>query len=300
LKSTELFEAGRMMKRVLGMMLVCVLAQVASAQALVSGHGAAVSADDLGVEVVRVPVEQRAATFGSPQTVQTLSANLYVRRVIANESVKAGIDKVPEVKAALQQARDRILSEYRLSQIDQANQPSLEALQAYALTSYKADPKKFETPEQVRVRHILFRGEDAVIREQAQRALAELKAGADFAALAKERSNDPGSAVKGGDLGFASRGRMVKEFEDAAFDLKNPGDLSAIVQTQFGLHILKLEERKPAGVKPFEEVKDGLMKEAQKTLLTNARLAEQERILKDAKFDAAAIAAFAKAQAAVK
>lgn len=288
------------MKRVLGMVLLSGLVQITSAQTLVSGRGAAVSVDDLNVEVLRVPPDARAVTFEKVETAQNLAANLYVRRVIANEAAKAGLDKLPEVKAALQQARDRILSDYRLSQVDQANQPSMQALEAYALSSYKADPKKFETPEQVRVSHILFRGPDTTIQEQAQRALAELKAGADFATMAKERSNDPGSAAKGGDLGFAAHGRMVKEFEEAAFALKNPGDLSGIVQTQFGLHILKLGERKPVGVKPFEEVKEALMKEAQQTLLTNARIAERDRVLKDAKFEPAAIAAFTKAQAGAK
>lgn len=288
------------MKRLFGLWLACCLVQGASAQALITGRGAVVSVDDLQLEVLRTPADKVTETFGSAQTVHAISENLYVRRVLANEAAKASMDKVPEVKAALQQARDRVLSDYKLSQIDQANQPSMQALESFALTTYKADAKRFEAPEQVRVRHILFRGADATVREQAQRALSELKAGADFAALAKERSNDPGSAAKGGDLGFVGRGRMVQAFEDAAFALKAPGELSAIVETQFGLHILKLEERKPAGTKPFDEVKDVLMKEAQRTLLTNARLAEKDRILKDAKVDEKAISAFAKAQAAAK
>lgn len=288
------------MKRVLGFWVAFCLVQGVSAQTLVSGRGTAVSVEDLQLETMRAPAEQRSATFGVPETVLTVSENFYVRRVLANEAVKAGVDKLPEVKAALQQARDRVLSDYKLSQLDQANQPSLQALEDYARTAYKADTKRFEMPEQVHVRHILFKGSDAAAREQAQRALTELKAGADFEAMAKERSADPGSAAKGGDLGFVGKGRMVKPFEDAAFELKAPGELSAIIETQFGLHILKLDERKPAGPKPFEEVKDVLMKEAQRTILSNARIAEKDRILKGAKVDSAAIAAFAKAQAAAK
>lgn len=288
------------MKQVLGLLLICSLVQGALAQALVTGRGAVVSVDDMRLEVLRAPADKVADTFGSEQNVLAISENLLVRRVLANEAAKAGLDKLPEVKAALQQARDRVLSDYKLSQIDQANQPSLQALEDFAWTTYKADAKRFAVPEQVRVRHILFRGPDATIREQAQKTLAELKAGADFAAIAKERSNDPGSAAKGGDLGFVGRGRMVKPFEDAAFELKEPGDLSGIVQTQYGLHILKLEERKPEGTQAFDEVKDVLMKEAQRTLLTNARLVEKDRILKDAKVDEKAISAFAKAQSAAK
>ena len=289
------------MKCVAAIALLCGMAHVVSAQVLVSGKGASVSVDDINAEVMRAPPEQRSTAFGSPESVHSVGSLMYTRRILALEAAKAGVDKLPEVKAALQKARDHILSDYRLLQVDQMNQPSMETLGAYALSNYKANPKKFEMPEQVRVRHILFRGSDAIIREQAQRALTELKAGADFAEMAKDRSNDPGTAAKGGDLGLMARnGRMIKDFEDAAFELKNVGDLSGIVRTQFGLHILKLDERKPAGVKPFEEVKEGLMKEAQQTLRNNARSAEQDRILKDAKFDDAAIAAFARAQAAAK
>lgn len=288
------------MKRVLCVVVACCGMQLSMADVLVGGRGAAVTVDDIQLEMLRVPADKRKEAFSSEDTVKSLSENLYVRRVLANEAAKAGMDKVPEVKAALQQARDRVLSDYKLSQIDQAHQPSIQALEAFAQSTYKADLKRFEEPELVRVRHILFRGADATVREQAQRALAELKSGGDFAAIAKERSNDPGSAAKGGDLGFVGRGRMVQAFEDAAFSLKEPGELSPIIETQFGLHILKLEERRPAGVKPFEEVKESLMKEAQRTLLTNARMAEKDRILKDAKVDEKAISAFAKAQLSVK
>src|SRR4029450_5651220 len=87
--------------------------------------------------------------------------------------------------------------------------------------------------------------------------LARARAREDFATLAKESSEDPGSAPKGGDLGTFGRGQMVPAFEQAAFALK-PGEVSGIVETPFGFHIIKVTERIPARKLPFAEVKDRL------------------------------------------
>ncbi|PAB57639.1 peptidylprolyl isomerase [Anaeromicrobium sediminis] len=103
--------------------------------------------------------------------------------------------------------------------------------------------------EQVRARHILVSEED-----KAKEILEKLKAGEDFAALATEFSKDPGSATKGGDLGFFPKGVMVPEFEQTAFSLK-PGEISDLVKTQFGYHIIKVEEKKNEVIK-FEDVKE--------------------------------------------
>ena len=88
----------------------------------------------------------------------------------------------------------------------------------------------------------------------------------------------------------------MKPFEDAAFKLAKVGELSDVVETTFGFHIIKLEEKRPAGVKSFEEVKDALLKEAQGSIVNNGRAKEQDRILSAARFDTEAIEAFAKSQ----
>ena len=89
-------------------------------------------------------------------------------------------------------------------------------------------------------------------RTKATQVLKQAKSGGDFAALAKEHSSD-GSASQGGDLGFFPKDRMVKEFSDAAFALQ-PGQISDIVESQFGFHIIKVTERKPAGTIPLDQV----------------------------------------------
>jgi peptidyl-prolyl cis-trans isomerase D len=100
----------------------------------------------------------------------------------------------------------------------------------------------------------------AEVRKKADAALARLQKGEDFAALATELSEDPGSKVRGGDLGFFQRGQMVKAFEDAAFALE-AGKLSDVVRSDFGFHILRIEERKPAEDHSFEEVREELARE---------------------------------------
>lgn len=127
---------------------------------------------------------------------------------------------------------------------------------------YNTHQDEFQLSEEVRARHILIRPESnddagwqaaqARLREVARRAIAP---GADFAALARETSDDEGSKAAGGDLGWFGRGRMVKEFEDAVFALQ-VGQVSGPVKSQFGYHIIKLEDRRPAGLQPLEEVRE--------------------------------------------
>ena len=127
---------------------------------------------------------------------------------------------------------------------------------------YQKNAAQFATPEVAHARHILVRVDEKASAEDQAKAkarieavAARLKAGEDFAAVAKEVSEDPGSAVQGGDLGWFQHGQMVPEFDKAAFALKT-GEVSEPVKTQFGWHLILLEERKEAGQKPLDEVKD--------------------------------------------
>ncbi|CAM2880805.1 peptidylprolyl isomerase [Paenibacillus sediminis] len=114
---------------------------------------------------------------------------------------------------------------------------------------YEQNKASYNTPEQVKASHILVKTE-----AEAKQILQQLKSGADFATLAKEKSIDPGSKDKGGELGYFSRGDMVKEFEDAAFSTK-VGEISGIVKSEHGYHIIKVEDHKPAHTATLEEKK---------------------------------------------
>ncbi|MFN3412589.1 MAG: peptidyl-prolyl cis-trans isomerase [Thermoanaerobaculum sp.] len=127
---------------------------------------------------------------------------------------------------------------------------------------YQGHLSEFQEPETVHARHILVRpegeGEEAWRKAQ-ERAMAVLRKaqapGANFAALAREFSEDPGSKESGGDLGWFERGRMVKEFEEAVFAMQ-PGEVKGPVRSQFGYHIILLEGKRPARQKPLAEVRD--------------------------------------------
>jgi len=265
------------------------------AQVLVSGQGVSIDAKEIQTEFERVPAEARAQ-LSNPVAIQNNVTNVYVRRILAKDAAKEGLDKNPLVLAAIEKAKERILSDAMLEKIDQKNQPSLQDLEAWAQTSYKANPKKYEQPEQVRASHILIRTAEPDAKAKTEAILKELRSGADFSKLAKDKSQDPGSAAKGGDLGFFARGRMIKPFEDTAFGMSKAGDISEVIESPFGFHIIRLDERKPAGPQPFAEVKDTLLREAQNEILNKGRFDERDRILKDAQFNAQAIEALAKAQ----
>ena len=128
---------------------------------------------------------------------------------------------------------------------------------------YDENKDKFKTEESVRASHILIGVSDKATaedkkkaREKAEAIRKRLLAGEDFAAVAKKESTCP-SAPQGGDLGFFSKGQMVPEFEKAAFALK-PGDISDVVETKFGYHIIKVAEKKPAGTVSYDEAKKNI------------------------------------------
>jgi len=156
-------------------------------------------------------------------------------------------------------------------------------------TFYKENPKSFQESEKVHASHILItapKDADAATkakaRAKAESILKDIKAGQDFATLAKQNSQDPGSAANGGDLGFFQQGQMVGPFNDVAFSLK-PGSVSDVVETDFGYHIIKVIEKQPGRTVPLDEVKpkieqflEGQNREKQTTVFVNTLRAKSK------------------------
>ena len=259
---------------------------------LVQGPQGSISAQDLMADAERIPADTKATVLGSAKTVQQMATNLYIRRAFGQEATKLGLGNEAAVKAALQLAQDKVLSDAYLAHLDKQNAPAPAVAESLARNLYTAKPENFKAPEQVQIRHILITTKCEEGRAQAEKLLQELKAGADFSALAKEHSADAGSAAKGGDLGFFSRGQMVPEFENAAFELKNPGDLSAVVPTQFGFHVMQLEARKPERLQSYEEVREALVKRVTSDATQSARVSAADKIRAQAQPELAAIEAF--------
>lgn len=134
---------------------------------------------------------------------------------------------------------------------------------------YNSNQDRFRTPERVRVRHILVKTQDKPkedvpkLEAKANDLLKQIRGGGDFAELARKNSEDPGSAAKGGDLDWVTRGQTVPNFENAAFSLK-PKEISNVIKTEYGFHILQVMEKENAHLRPFEEVKADLATEGKK------------------------------------
>jgi peptidyl-prolyl cis-trans isomerase C len=165
-------------------------------------------------------------------------------------------------KLTLEQVKSDARQDMAISKMIEAEIAAKIAVKPEQVTDFYAkNPDQFKEGESVRASHILIavpKGADAAAKAQARAkaegVLKDVKAGKDFAALAKEHSADPGSAAQGGDLGFFQQGQMVGPFNDAAFSLA-PGAISDVVETDFGFHIIKVGEKKPGRTIPLDDVK---------------------------------------------
>ena len=263
-------------------------------EVLLTAPGIEVTTLDVLAEMQRVPVEQRAGMLAKPETVGQIVQNIFLRRALTQTADKEGIGQTPLLQRLNQLNRERLITDAYLEYLDKKNEVSLANAEKLAAVEYKVNPKNFEAPEEVEASHILIRfGDDKdAAKAKAEAILADLKNGADFATVAKEKSEDPGSGAKGGDLGRFGRGRMVKSFEDAAFALKKPGELSGLVESQFGYHILKLKKHDMVRTRAYADVKDELIKSLQQKSIVDGRKLEAERLNNEANIQGDALKRF--------
>jgi peptidyl-prolyl cis-trans isomerase C len=209
--------------------------------------------------------EQRAMIEKNPQAKPTILWQTVQGMVIAGLAREKGFDKRPEIKGQLEMITNNFLAfQYLQKEVISKIKVTEKEAKAY----YDKNPDLFKSPEQVKARHILIQvpkeaseEDKKKLKEKADEVLKKVKAGEDFAKLAAENSDDPGTKSKGGDLGFFSKGSMVPAFEQAAFSLK-PGEVSELVETEFGFHVIKVEEKKEAIAEPFEAIKAKVTQQA--------------------------------------
>ncbi len=183
--------------------------------------------------------------LSDPERRRQFVDNFILSRLIYDRGVANGYDKDPEVQKQLEDLKRRLVVQ-RVMQEQQSAPVEDAEVQAY----YDTHQAEFAT-DRVKASHILV-ADEALAKDIRAKLTANP---GQFENLAKEHSIDKANADKGGDLGFFGRGRMVKEFEDAAFALTEDGQISDPIQTRFGYHVIKRTEREEGKVKPFEEVK---------------------------------------------
>ncbi len=234
---------------------------VADEAALLSGEGFALDAAELDARLALLPLSERLKVAADAQRLGQFINHQYRLEALYASARAAGIEQRPEVRAQIAAAtRNIVVSAYNKRLQEGIELPDLLPL---AKLHYAAEKARYKTPEQREARHILLKvGAPEQLPEQRQ-ALAEIKqrivAGEDFASLAQQFSEDKGSAGQGGLLQPFARGAMVAPFEQAAFALAEPGELSEVVESRFGLHLIQLVAIHPPRQQRFEEVKERLL-----------------------------------------
>ena len=218
-------------------------------------NGSVITRADLDMEMSNIQQQylRNGEQLNDSQIKKEALDNLVDIELLYQESQKKGI-KIDE-----QILRRMTVQQFIDKQFIQKVTVSDKEIKAY----YNSHPDYFKQPEKVQASHILIKvatgadkSQKTEARKKIEKILKKLQKGGDFAALAKEFSQCP-SSVRGGDLGYFTRGQMAKPFEETAFDLK-PGKVSDIVETKFGYHLIKVTDKEPETTAVYESVKDSL------------------------------------------
>ena len=208
-------------------------------------NSGSITTGDFERELKNLP-EYLKAMADTAQGRKEMLDTMVIRELILQQAAKDGLDKGPELEEKLQDLKKRLIVESFLKKkVEVESKVSDEDMKKF----YEQNKDKFKSGEQIKASHILVKTD-----KEAKAVLAQLKAGGNFEELAKKNSVDSSSA-KGGDLGWFGKGSMVPAFEKAALALKE-GQVSDVVKSDFGFHIIKLTGKRPAGIRPFEEVKE--------------------------------------------
>lgn len=183
--------------------------------------------------------------FNSEEGQKRVVGELVNQELFYLDAIKSGIDKDEEFEKQMEKAKADLLKQYYITKLlSKADVDDVEIFNFYG-----QNREMFVDKEEVSARHILVS-----TQEEADKVVNEINNGLSFEDAAKKYSSCP-SSQEGGNLGFFSAGQMVPEFEQAAFSLK-PGEMSGPVKTQFGYHIILTEEKKPAGIMPYDKAKE--------------------------------------------
>ncbi|HRZ06955.1 MAG TPA: peptidylprolyl isomerase [Candidatus Competibacteraceae bacterium] len=291
----------RLLIIILGSLLAVARADSAAEPALLRSGDIIVTGPELQQFLLLLPETTRAETLASPEALKIFLSKIYQAKYIATEAERQGLDQTPKVQAYLMLQQRQVLAEaLREKTREQIAAPDFTQL---AREQYAVRRDEFQLPEQFKVAHILKKArcdcEKAAQRQKIEQLRTRLQAGEDFATLAKAESEDIGSAANGGALaGWVKREQLVAPFAEAMSQLK-PGQLSAVVETEFGFHLIKLVDHQPARQQTFEEVQPTLEQQLRKTYVQDQLDKKALTYLPgpDAKFDDSALDAVLRDQA---
>ena len=238
--------------------MTAMVALPALAQNVATVNGKAIPASRVDQMVKQVVAQGRATD--SPELRARIKEELVGREVLIQEADKQGVGNRADVKAAIDNARQSIIINAMLADYVKKNPVKDAEVKA------EYDKAKAGAPDkEYRARHILVEKED-----EAKAIITKLKGGAKFEDLAKQ-SKDPGSAANGGDLGWTDPTRFVPEFSKAMVALQKGGITDTPVKTQFGYHVIKLEETRPVQIPPLDQVKQQVSEQIQQRKLAEYR-----------------------------
>jgi len=266
-------------------------AQIASDEVLAENASVKLTRGDYETDLLRVPPEMRAEFAASPKRLTTMLNTLLIDKTLAKQAREVGLDRDPEIARRLALEIDRFMAQAMVGKIERDAAAEFEAKSAEFLAkaheTYALNKEKYRTSEQVSASHILFDpakhgGSDAALA-LAKEARAKIVAGADFAKLAGEVSDDPNAKADGGQLGFFGPRKMDPTFSKTAYELKNVGDVSEPVQSSFGWHVIRLDGRRPPRELTFDQASKQIMADLKTRYVSEVRNAKLEAISHDPK-----------------
>jgi len=242
--------------------------KLAEEEIILDSAGVQLAVEDIERYILEnIPPERRAGVLARPNVFKEMVETLFVIKSLATEATAHPDFDQRQARWAAQMVLDRrLVNEFRSRYVGDLMQDI--DWDAIAKETYAVEKQSYKTTERVGASHILLKAEGRSV-EEARALIAELRQraldGEDFAALALEYSDDPSAKNNSGSLGYFGRGKMVPAFEETAFAMQEVGEISDIVESQFGLHIIRLDGKEPAGVKPFEDVKQEIIDSAMKS-----------------------------------
>ncbi len=256
-----------------------------------SPTGVVVTQEDLETAIRAAPIDAKHSILGNGDMFMSFANNQYLRKQLVNHAKKNSLDEDPILLAKITDYKNRLLANAAVENLMSIKDiPDFSEL---ARERYLGNQEDYKEPEQIRISHILFRidakntAEDSLAK--AEEVFKKAKQGQDFAKLAVSYSQDSSSGSEG-DLGWVKRGQMIKPFEKTAFNLAQPGDISEVIKTKYGYHIIKLFDKRPERQLSFEEARPGIVqqltaehkKELQSQIIVEHDVSDQTEINKDA------------------